>query len=238
MNKGMIFLLFLVLCIDQTYATIYTPIDSTVVKRVELSSRFQNRIAVNEGRINQLVYPGCNIDINLDEETGQVFIYALSDFPEPSSLSVIIEGGKVQDFELVFIEKPGEIVILEEAIYEDIDFASENMLLIPGSPEDKVDIIRKIMSGDILEDFVSCDIMAERVLIRNRVRAVLISKFVSLYETLYVWRVENVSKKLQVIKEIDMNFQCGNWVYLDQHHLSRGMKTLAIVGVRNDETVR
>lgn len=233
MNKGLMFLL-LVLCTGEANGTIFAPIDSTAVKRIELSNRFQNRIALKDGRISQLVHPGCDIEINLDEEIGQVFIYALTHVPQPSSLTVITDSGMVQDFELVFVEKPGEIVILEENSADYIELEEIDVTCAIGSAEYQVNLVNEIKRGVVPDGFVACDVSPECKGIKVGVKAVLISKFVSFYETIYILRIDNTSRRKQNINEKEINFLCGSWVYIDRCVLCSGDHTLAIVGVKND----
>jgi hypothetical protein len=231
-NK-LLMILILTLCVKAN-ATIFAPIDSTVVKKVELSNRFQNRIAFKDGRISQLVHPGCDIDINLDEEIGQVFIFALTHLPLPSSLTVITDSGMVQDFELIFVDKPGEIVILEENIADSEEVEANELCLSAGSVEYQVNLVNEIKRGVVPDGFVACTATQECKGIKNGLNAVLISKFVSLYETIYILRINNTSRRKQRVSEREVNFLCGDWIYLDRFDLCAGDHTLAIIGVKND----
>lgn len=214
-------------------ATLFIPLDSTTVHSVELSSRYQNRISVEEGRIEQIIHPGCDIDINLSEEIGQVFVYPLTNNPRSTSLTVITDEGKIQDFELNFFEKPAEIVILQNCIpcLEEICFEEECIDF--SCPDYRIGIVKAISRGKIPDCFISCDTGREVVRLRRGVNAFLISKLVSLDETVYIWNIENSTSKHKKISEQEVNFQRGNWVYLSDHCLAKREHALAIIGVKN-----
>ena len=217
-------------------ATIFFPLDTTTVVNAELSSRFQNRIAVNGERISKVIHPECDIDIVLENDIGQLFVYSLINCPEKTTISVVTEGGWVQDIELSFRDKPSEIVILDpvcftEEVYE--QDAVDSYLIGPGHPDYMVMVVEGVRSGTVPEGFVACDITPECRKVKKVINAVLVSKLVSLEETVYVWRVENHSRWNQTIYEKEMNFQCGSWVYLDKNKLGPGEQVIGIVGVKN-----
>lgn len=225
--------IFLLLCATSVSATIFIPIDSTVVRKVELSTHFQSRISVKNGRITQVVHPGCDIDINLDDEIGQVFVYPLADYPQSTSLTVITDEGDVQDFQLSFVEKPAEIIILESTEVCENENVFEGEYIGSGHPDYLVMVVQGILSGSVPEGFVACNTDPVCRTIKKGISLHLISKLVSPDETVYIWRVENNSLKTQKIYERELNFQGGKWVYLNINTLNKKRHAIAIVGVKN-----
>ncbi len=214
-------------------ATIFVPIDSTVVREIELSTHFQSRISVKGGRITQVVHPGCDIEINLDDEIGQVFVYPLTNYPQSTSLTVITDEGDVQDFQISFIDKPAEIIILESSeTCENEDFF-EGEYIGSGHPDYMVMVVQGILSGRVPEGFISCNTDPVCRNIKKGIRVHLVSKLVSPDETVYIWRIENTSRKTQKILERELNFQGGKWVYLNTNTLNKKRHATAIVGVKN-----
>lgn len=225
--------LFLIFSFSSLSATIFVQIDPTTVTRVELSCRFQNRIAVSQGSINQIVYPGCDIEINLDPTMGQVFVYPITEYPQPTSLTVVTDEGTVQDFELTFVDKPAEIVILESCKPFAIDTCLEEECACPDHPEHMVTLVKGIIGGNVPEGYVACDISKKCRKIKQQVRAHLVSKLVSADETIYVWRLENASRRIQRMTEKEANFQKGQWAYLSASSLQKRKSALAIIGIKN-----
>lgn len=183
-----------------------------------------------------MIYNESQISVTLEEDSGQVFVYALTDFPQTTTVSLVTDDGYVQDIELSFIDGPTEIIILEPNIYCEEIPCEPCEVIGPGHPEYIVMTIESILGGNVPEGYVACEINPECRRIKKGIRAVLISKLVSLHETLYVWRVENTSRWSQKISEKEMNFQCGNWVYLDRNQLGSCEQIMAIVSVKNYES--
>lgn len=214
-------------------ATIYVPIDSTSLSRVELSKYFQNRISLDCGRITQIVHPGCDIDINLDDEIGHVFVYPLTNYPKPTSLTVISDKGQVQDLELNFVEKPGEIVILETAQKAFDEEIEEGEVITTSHPEYYKMVIECVLKNKVPEGFLASDVPRKCRKIRRGVQAVLASRLISCEETIYIWRIENCTPIKQKIQEKDLTFQKARWKYLDSFQIQKHGYTTAIVGVKN-----
>jgi len=217
-------------------AATFLPIDSTVLHKVTLSNRYQNRIAVSGGRIQRVIHPEGELNVTLEEHSGQVFVYSLSEYIEPITLSIVTEEGIVQDLQLNFASVPTEIIILEQAEEKyEIDEIIDEPCKQPCSDQ-RVQTVESIIRRETPAGFYSCEINEECRKIKLGVRAVLISKLVSLHETLYVWRVENMMRRIQTLNEREINFQKGSWVYLDKCHLGPKDHTLSIVAVRNNES--
>ena len=214
-------------------STIFVPIDSTTLVRIELSKNFQNRIAVDCGRVNQVVHPGCDIDINLDEEIGQVFVYPLTNYPQPTSLTIITDQGEVQDIELRFVDKPSEIVILQTGYDNFEEECCEPVMIGPGDPDYMVMVVRGILENRVPEGFVACDAPNTCRKIKSGARATLVSKLLSGEEVVYIWRIENTIKRQILLSEKDLCFQKGSWVYLHKHCIPKAGHTFAIIGVKS-----
>lgn len=214
-------------------ATIYVPIDSTSLSRVELSKHFQNRISLDCGRITQIVHPGCDIDINLDDEIGHVFVYPLTNYPKPTSLTVISDKGQVQDLELNFVDKPGEIVILETLQKVFDEEVEEGEIITTSHPDYYKMVVESVLENRVPEGFLASDVPKKCRNIRKGVQAVLVSRLISCEETIYIWRIENCTPIKQKIQEKDLTFQKARWKYLDSLLLQKHGYTTAIVGVKN-----
>ncbi len=226
----------LLICVAGLESTIFLPMDSTSVMNANLSSGYQNRISVYGDRITKVVYAESDIQLVLDKDIGHLFVYSLTPFPGKTIVTLVTEGGLVQDLEFTFTEKPSEIVILEHFCEEDMDCEDEiceEMTLFPGHPDYMVMVVEGVLSGTVPQGFVACETTTECRKIKKGVQAFLVSKLVSLEETVYVWRIESTSRWNQSLSEREMNFQRGIWIYLDKNKLGPKEQIIGIVGVKN-----
>lgn len=209
--------------------TVFFSLDTTCLLKVELSSRFQNRIYVDGSRISKVVYSGEDLDVNLDNLIGQVFVYSLVDFPEKSSITIITEEGEVQDIEISFKDKEAEIVVLEPYCFEEPT--------INRHPDYRVRIIEDVLAGRTPEEYVACDFSPEVCQVKKDIFATLTSKLVSLQELVTVCLIENTSRYPQMIYEQEIQVPGAVWIYIDKHQLAPGEQTIGIVGVKNSAEI-
>jgi hypothetical protein len=57
-----------------------------------------------------------------------------------------------------------------------------------------------------------------------------VGRLVSDKQIVFVYRIENTSKKLKTIKECQINTLDGDWVFLDRHRLNPNEGALALIG--------
>jgi hypothetical protein len=218
-------------------SALYKELDSTNLIRCNLSSRHHNRICVEQKKIKKFLYPEGEILIQLDEHSGQLFVQPMVTAPSCTTLSIIISDGTVQDLELTFSEKSSETLILQpnpeaESVYEEVTFEC--------TPDDiRLETIqsalRCINTGMVSAEF---DVVVnERSFFDKKNRLLMTSKssLVSASYTIYMVIVENRSRFTKNISEQDINFICGEWVWLEKSCLLRGERSLALIGVKNDE---
>lgn len=218
-------------------AALYQELDPTNLIRCNLSSRHHNRICIEQKKIKKFLYQEGEILIQLDEHSGQLFVQPMVSTPNCTTLSIIISDGTVQDLELTFSEKSSEILILqpapiEECIYEEVSFecTPDEIRL-----EAIQSALRCINSGIVTDEYDI--VLTEKCFFDKRNRLLMTSKssLISASYTIYLVIVENGSRLPKSISEQGVNFLCGEWVWLEKTCLRRGERSLALIGVKNDE---
>lgn len=211
-------------------------IDSTNLLRCTLSSRHHNRISVDGQRIKKVIYPEGDVSIRMEEDSGQIFVQAMVDFPSETTATIITNCGVVQDLEFSFADKASEILILREKIDEEnVDFSG----LIAMDCGDEInaiqDVIEKMLSGTILEEYIPVEDRQICCRIKREVILKSSMRLVGPLYTIYVLTLENKGRRLEKIHEREINFVAGEWIFIEKNELDRGDKALVLMGVKTYE---
>ena len=216
-----LFLLF----IPPLSAAIFEEMDTIKLLKCSFSSRYHNRIAIDGGRIKKAIFVEQGISIRLDNETGQVFVHPMCEYPGETTISVISEEGTVQDIHLHFIDKPSEVLILKPEEPE-----KENFLLqIPKSQDE---IVSLVLSEEIPDGYIRHEGNNKPFLFKRGIYLQQTSAFVSKEDILYLWQVENRSKQQQSLEKLC--FQGGEEIYIGKKVLMPNEKTFVIILVRHE----
>ena len=218
-------------------AATYKEMDSTNLIRCNLSSRHHNRICLEGKKIKKIMYPETDVTIRLDEDSGQLFVQPLVSMPSCTTVSIITSDGVVQDLELTFSDKSSEILILKSSssqenecdeIFEEVSPEDERLDCIQSA-------IRIVYSGVVPEEYVV--VMAKECFFDKEKSLLLTSesKLIGVSYTVYLVVVENRTCSTRRISETDVNFLCGEWVWIEKECLQKGEKSLALIGVRNEQ---
>jgi hypothetical protein len=185
---------------------------------------------VTGGMIQKVIFPpDGDISIHLEEETGQAFVYALTPNPSDTTITIVTGDGLVQDVELHFADQSSEVIVLDEI--KEIPVKQEPCVH-PQYSQDIVCILKSIMQGKVPSGYRSYEYDQQARKVDKNIMAGLIARFVGPSDVLYVWSVWNCSTEERCIKEKEVNFQNGAWVYIQQNKLRPREKMLAIVSVR------
>lgn len=208
------------------FAAVEAPIDSSMLLRVIFSSIHQNRIAIEGGVVKKVLYPEADISVAIEETSNQVFVYALTDRPPMTTLSLILEDGTVQDIEIDFQQKRSELLILSNVKEPPCktDYIDETW-------DGAARLIRGVCLGRIPPTYRSCEFPQAQKKLGRGLLAKLSGKLLAERELVYLWEVENVGCSQEAFSEGVFASPSVNWVYLHKNRLSRGQKTFAIVSV-------
>lgn len=208
---------------SMTEATVFCDMDTTSLIKCTLSSRHHNRIALSQGHIIKVIFPESDISVRLEEESGQVFVQAMRNEIQPTTVSLVTDNGVVQDLELDFTNKSSEILILN--VPTELDECSDKNDIFN---QDIADTLDQILSGQAPNGYSSYEEDCEEILIRKGIYATKKAKFVGPFQTLYLWEVQNKSPFKKQVCEMDLNFEGTIWVYLAKSCLGCKEKTIAI----------
>lgn len=217
-------------------ATLYVDFNSHILLKCVLSSTHHNRIALSEGRIKKVIFPETNVSIRLEDESGQIFVQALSDEIDPITLSIVTEDGTIQDFEIDFTPKSSEIVILNmqstdlNTCDESSSYSGETITI-----DSMVGNLQEILKGRTPNGYTSQEGTGNEYLLKKHFLLTEKIRYINPLHTITIWEVKNTSRRCQNIIETDLNFEGIVWTYLGKHRLRKSEKTLAVTSVRNYE---
>lgn len=207
---------------------IYHDIDTTTPLKCTLSIQHQNRILVSEGRVSKVVFPDTQIFVQMEDDSGQIFVYALDDALDEATISVITDKGLVQDLEVSFTEKSSEVVVLREVPLSDCCAKDSNSRLFSISCR-----LNDILNGVVPKGYVCFEGSRDIREICSGVFTEKLAIFEGHLETIYLYRVINYSRCCVSLHESQLDPDCSSaWIFLDYNSLNPKEDTLAIVALK------
>lgn len=207
-------------------AAVFHSIDTTAPLKCTFSSIHHNRIVADQSKIIKVVSSDAGLSINMEPESGQVFIYSLYPHPKDTVISVVTKGGHVQDIEISFEERSTEVVILLEPSLCEEEIEPPTRLEELANLDE---LIGQILAGETPQGYESCTI--DRI--RSKLKSGLFIESVSLFrnpcENIYVYEIINVSNCIKEITEKELEGQESQWVHLKCGFIKPKSKTIAII---------
>lgn len=200
-----------------------------------LSSKFQNRIMIESGRIKKIIATDSeSLSIQIEDLTGQAFIFSRDPSIRDVSVSVISDTGVVQDILINFIDRSPEVIILSDSEKFNCDS--------PGELDDQVleksvyyQILEAVLQKRIPAGYISCSVSPCRWIPKKGIELTLKARLEGVFDTIYVYEAENLLKQQQSLMECELECEGCEWVYLQTNNLNSKQKILSVVAVRNYE---
>lgn len=227
MLKFPISLMAMTICAFAAHAAIFHDIDTTEVMRCTLSKEHQNRIIVENGSVKKILFPEGSIFVQMEEDSGQAFVYALEN-PKPlNTLSVITDGGFVQDIEVEFSDTRSEVIVLREPIQENHAKGS----LESHYYDDVVFCLKELLSGKVPEGYKkrSLEGLEQRKYENKQIDSRLDKALEGPHEILCFIELKNKGQSPQLLEEVNIQKKGDLWVYFDKRELSPKEKTFVII---------
>lgn len=229
--KKMIWLSLIHLYAFSLSAVTFHTLDTTSPLQCYLSARFQNRIMHQEQRIQKIISSDQErLSIQMEEATGQAFIYLRDPQLKETSISVISDCGTVQDIHIHFIERLSEVIILqtpEEIALKSIEEDSAQTVF----EDTKLQLVQEILSGTIPEGYRPCTMIKNTYRPKRGIELTLHKKLEGPCEWIYVYQVVNTLRQTQELLECELEAKEFQWIFLQNNTLAPKQKSLAIISV-------
>lgn len=213
------------------FGAIFHCIDTTVPLKCVFSSIHHNRIVVDNSQVKKVVSSDIGLSINMESESGQVFIYSLHPRPKDTVISVVTKGGYVQDIEISFEERSPEVVILmEPAPFED-EIECENKLETIATLDEMID---QILSGETPKGYESCKIDRVRAKLKENLFVEAVSLIRNPFEDIYVYEIINVANCSKEISEKELEGQGSRWIHLECRKIKAKSKAMLIISYERE----
>jgi hypothetical protein len=235
MRKSLLLIAFgCIYSLTLSAATYYT-INTTSPLHCYLSSNFQNRIMIDNGRIKKVVATECDrLSIQIEEVTGQAFIYARDPTVKETSISVVSETSVIQDIHICFMERMPEVVVLQDPEVTNCQISEIPNQQI-GEQTYALNKVEEILTGKIPADYKLCPITASKWAPKKGIELELKTKLEGPVDTIYIYQATNLLKQQQTLLECELECEGSAWVYLETNTLIPKQKILSIVAVKNYE---
>lgn len=197
-------------------------IDTGHPLKVTFSKDHQNRILLEDGFVKKVIAPQSTFSIQIERESGQVFVHSVRDAGKPVVLSVITSNGFVQDIEVTMEEKTSEVVVLKEPEPFSLD---ESCSTNAQKPCIKIiSIIQDVRKGKIPKGFARRDIKEEEVKPEQSKNLYLIPQnaFESPYMMITQYKAFNQDQETIEIEESRLSEKDTVWIFVEQTTLKSG----------------
>jgi TraK protein len=206
------------------FGIIIQEIDTTIPLKCVFSNIHQNRIVVQNGRVEKVIFIDDSIAMRMEEESGQAFVCAINPTSRESVISIVTDKGQVQDLEIRFEDRASEVVILEEPCSKKNSDSTHNI----------GEQITQILSGQTPEGFYCIDGEEKLPPIRSCLERSVISIFEGYTETIRLERLTNTGCCKLRFSERDLCSSSTQWVYILKNALTSREETLAIISERRE----
>jgi hypothetical protein len=212
------------LSLSYANATIYSEIDTARILKCTFSSIHHNRILIEGGRVQKLIFPQEQLYVCLEEESGQAFIQSKEHSDTSITVSVVTSKGLVQDIEIFFKDIPAEIVILQER--HALEATKPPCIDFGSMVHEK---IKAIASGAVPAGFVAAPFAGKSWNPKYGLKAHTFLKLTDYQETLFVFEITNKSTGKKCILESDIHCNRMRWVYLERNIIRPGQTIMGVI---------
>ena len=106
----------MIISVNSASALIKADIDSKKKLKVSLSAKDNNRISIENGKIDKVYGAGSNLYLESDESTGQLFLKPRETLQDPVTITVITDKLETQDIEITFSDITSESLVLSPSV--------------------------------------------------------------------------------------------------------------------------
>lgn len=221
----------LILAIGQASGAQYIAMDPHSVIPVTLSSNNHNRIGICGDRVKKAYFKSGNISVDVEEDSGQLFIQSLRMNCPDTTLSVVSNSGTIQDLKLHFADICSEIVLLQPAGTLANSTEVSNGTVVNVLEQDSLAaLVNGFVSGVLPEGYLSIEDQDKPFKTRCGLKMQRLSRLVNKELIVFVYRVENPSCKVIKVTECKVNVLDGDWVFLDRYELKPRECGLVLIG--------
>ena len=190
---------------------------------------------IENGRIKKVIATECErLSIQIEELTGQAFIYARDPTTKETSISIVSDNGVIQDIQICFIERTPEVIVLQ-----DPELIEEKPCNHPNEQQIKksyiLNKVEAILSGNTPIDYFPCGMIPSKWIPKRGIELELKSKLEGSADIIYIYQAINTLKQQQTLLECELGCEGSTWVYLEKNNLSPKQKILCMVAVKKYE---
>jgi hypothetical protein len=208
--------------VPQAWPVVFYDMDTTLPAKCSFSNTSQNRVLVENGRIEKVIFTDDSITVRMEEESGQAFVCAFKPIKINTVISVVTDKGEVQDIEIDFSNKPSEIVVLRDNTDTKKSLDDRNI----------VRIIDTLLAGQTPEGYCCNELNGVWRCVGNGFKASTIAQFESSLDSILMVRIINSAKCEKALTESQLCSEETQWVYLIKKILDSRETTLALVSER------
>jgi len=200
---------------------------------IQISHEDVNRFSVEEGSIVDFIGDKKKIHSTLYPATGAAFVYVSKGqkLEKPTSISITTGSGEIQTFIVSSREGAGELVVLSEKKEE----TKEETSLSTDYHSNTILLLSKVLSGQAPEGYGVRGV-SEMDLngIKDPLRAQAIKAFEGPFETLFLFKISNRSRRPASIDKNTLKREGDLWVFIPKETLLPGETLSCIIATQKE----
>jgi hypothetical protein len=231
---SLIFLYMLLLYPSLSWGVLRKEINTTSPLKCTFSKRDHNRIVVEEGVIEKIIYPEGYFSLDSEMGSGQAFMLPLFDFEEEVTISVITGGGYVQDMRVSLEDKSTEVILLKEPNKNSID----DLTIKPmqNEKDEFVSTLKNVLNGKIPDGYTLRNFKKEAKQEISGSKFKKLNKYILEGRSgqIRVIEVSHSKPKVQILSEKIFSADNVQWVYLQKPKVKPNESVFVIIGETKD----
>lgn len=213
-------------------SAVFCTIDTTTPLSCIFSSKYQNRVMVENGRIQKVIAADEDrLSIFMEEISGQAFICARDYNPAATTISIVTETGIVQDLYITFSERLPEVVILKDSMFDEKQEKKQEQIQERVAENHASVRVEDLLHGHIPEGYIPCPIKRGQWKPKKGIVLETIAQLEGPNEILRVYLASNNLCKRNSLTECELQQPGCRWIFLETTSLLPKQKILCLIAV-------
>jgi len=213
-------------------ALVEKTIDEKRPIEIAFSTTSHNRISVEGGSIEKVFGDENHFQVNIDRTTGNAFIQVVREIGEkPITLTVVTNGGLIQDLAVSSKEIPSEHLILKE------EEEPETLIEINTSLQSHtVDLLNAILQGKVPLGYGDQAASEGQTLnLPQPLKGVVVKTLEGPFDVVRVYKIRNTGKNPVIVTPDALKTQEMSWLFLNAHELRGHEEALCLIAFPKKE---
>lgn len=222
---------FTLLSLGSLYGVVEKTIDEKTPLEITFSTTSHNRISVESGSVEKIFGDETVFQVTIDHTTGNAFINMNRPIEtNPITLTVVTNGGLIQDLSILAKEIPSEHLILKEDEHETLTEITTSF------QNHSIELLNTILQGKIPRGYGEQTLDEGQALsLPSPLSSSLIKSIEGPFDIIKIYKVRNSGKHPVVLSPEVIKNEEMSWVFLNGHELRAREEVLCLISFSKQE---